>query len=138
MLRAPWLSARGNPARRVQAARAPGSGALHGPTQAGLRTDCRCSVVSGIMKKCVILQPSYIPWRGVFHQIYKSDIFVFYDDVQYDKHGWRNRNRVKTPKGPQWLTIPVHKKGNVEHQRAIQEIEICWERPWNKRHHLTL
>src|SRR5580692_4657424 len=87
---------------------------------------------------CVILQPSYIPWRGYFHQIQKADLFVFYDDAQYDKHGWRNRNRIKTPQGPQWLTIPVNKKGNVEHQRAIQEIEICWEQPWNKRHHLTL
>ena len=37
--------------------------------------------------KCVILQPSYIPWRGYFHQVYKSDLFIFFDDVQYDKHG---------------------------------------------------
>ena len=87
---------------------------------------------------CVILQPSYFPWRGYFHQVQKADFFVFYDDVQYDKHGWRNRNRVKTPQGPQWLTIPVKKKGNVEQQRSILETEICWERPWNKKHHLTL
>ena len=46
--------------------------------------------------KCVILQPSYIPWRGYFHQIHKADVFVFYDDVQYDDWGWRNRNRIKT------------------------------------------
>jgi hypothetical protein len=58
--------------------------------------------------KCVILQPSYIPWRGYFHQILKSDIFVFYDDVQYDKHGWRNRNRIKTHQGVIWLSIPVY------------------------------
>ena len=49
--------------------------------------------------KCVILQPSYIPWRGYFHQIEKADLFVFYDDVQYDDRGWRNRNRVKTEQG---------------------------------------
>lgn len=84
--------------------------------------------------KCAILQPSYIPWRGYFHQIQKSDVFVFYDDVQYDKHGWRNRNRIKTAQGTQWLTIPVRKKGNVEDAREIREIEINWERPWNRKH----
>ncbi len=63
--------------------------------------------------KCAIIQPSYIPWRGYFHQIDKSDIFIFYDDVQYDKHGWRNRNRIKTHQGTIWLTIPVHSSGVV-------------------------
>jgi hypothetical protein len=87
---------------------------------------------------CVILQPSYLPWRGYFHQIQRADYFVFYDDVQYDKHGWRNRNRIKTPQGPQWLTIPVKKKGNIERRREILEIEIDWERPWNKKHYLTI
>src|SRR5580704_5319561 len=79
-----------------------------------------------IAMTCVFLQPSYIPWRGYFHQIQKADVFVFYDDVQYDKHGWRNRNRIKTSQGPQWLTIPVNKKGNVASKRAIQEVEISW------------
>jgi len=57
--------------------------------------------------KLVILQPGYLPWLGFFDQMAQSDIFVFYDDVQYDKHGWRNRNRIKTSQGPQWLTVPV-------------------------------
>ena len=90
------------------------------------------------MNKCVILQPSYIPWRGVFHQIQKSDTFVFYDDVQYDKHGWRNRNRVKTPKGPQWLTIPVHSKGNVLEHTPINKIQIDWNAPWPRKHWETI
>jgi len=84
--------------------------------------------------KCVILQPSYIPWRGYFHQIYKSDLFVFYDDVQYDKEGWRNRNIIKTSQGTQWLTIPVHTKGVVEENINIKDIEICWDKPWNEHH----
>ena len=88
--------------------------------------------------KCAILQPSYIPWRGYFHQIQKADVFVFYDDVQYDKHGWRNRNRIKTAGGTQWLTIPVQKKGNVAEAREIREIEISWDRPWNRKHLSTL
>lgn len=84
--------------------------------------------------KCVILQPSYIPWRGTFHQIFMADLFVFYDDVQYDKHGWRNRNRIKTHQGGQWLTIPVHNKGNVIENTPIHRIEIAWEQAWAERH----
>jgi hypothetical protein len=84
--------------------------------------------------KVVILQPSYIPWRGYFHQIAKADLFVFYDDVQYDKRGWRNRNRIKTPKGPFWLTIPVLGKGVQTHQIPIHKIQICWDRDWNRDH----
>lgn len=83
---------------------------------------------------CVILQPSYIPWRGYFHQIQKADVFVFYDDVQYDKHGWRNRNRIKNSQGGQWLTIPVHNRGVVVESIPINTIEIAYEQPWRERH----
>lgn len=81
----------------------------------------------------VILQPSYIPWRGYFDQIKRSDLFVFYDDVQYDKHGWRNRNQIKTAQGKQWLTIPVHSKG-VTGGVPIKEVRIDWSRPWAGSH----
>jgi len=84
--------------------------------------------------KGVILQPSYIPWRGHFDQINKADLFIFYDDVQYDKHGWRNRNRIKTRQGGLWLTIPVHSKGVVVEDIPINQIEIAWEQPWSDRH----
>lgn len=87
---------------------------------------------------CVILQPSYIPWRGYFHQICKADCFVFYDDVQYDARGWRNRNRIKTPGGPAWLTIPVYKKGCQVHHTPIHEICICPDTPWQVKHWRTL
>ena len=83
---------------------------------------------------CVILQPSYIPWRGYFDQINRADVFIFYDDVQYDKHGWRNRNQIKTDHGRQWLTIPVHSGGVVDQNRPIREVEIDWSKPWNKTH----
>ncbi len=88
--------------------------------------------------KCVILQPSYIPWRGYFHQIQKADVFVFYDDVQYDKHGWRNRNLIKAPKGPQWLTIPVYSKGAISKHTPINEMRIVWDRDWTRTHWGTL
>lgn len=86
----------------------------------------------------VILQPSYIPWRGYFDLIRRADVFVFYDDVQYDKHGWRNRNRIKTPSGPQWLTIPVASKGNVTTGLSLADARIVWTRDWAKKHVLTL
>ncbi len=88
--------------------------------------------------RCAIIQPSYIPWRGYFDQIYKSDIFVFYDDVQYDKHGWRNRNRIKTHQGTQWLTIPVHSAGVVIEHAPINQIEIDWHTSWNRKHWNTI
>jgi len=81
----------------------------------------------------VILQPSYIPWRGYFDQIRRADLFIFYDDVQYDKHGWRNRNQIKTAQGKQWLTIPVHSKGVTE-GIPIKDVRIDWSKPWAKNH----
>jgi hypothetical protein len=84
--------------------------------------------------KCVILQPSYIPWRGYFHQMQKADLFIFCDDVQYNTAGWRNRNRIKTGNGAEWLTIPVHSKGTHGSGRQIKDMEICWDEPWNVRH----
>ena len=58
-----------------------------------------------------MLQPGYLPWLGFFDQLRRADVFVYYDDVQYDKHGWRNRNRIKTQNGPLWLTVPVRHAG---------------------------
>jgi hypothetical protein len=84
--------------------------------------------------KVVILQPSYIPWRGYFDQIQTADLFVFYDDVQYDKRGWRNRNRIKTSTGPIWLTIPVFNRGAQTEHIPINQIRIVWDRPWNQEH----
>ncbi len=81
----------------------------------------------------VILQPSYIPWRGYFDQIRKAELFVFYDDIQYDKHGWRNRNQIKTHQGKQWLTIPVHTRG-VTNGTPIKDVRIDWSKPWPKNH----
>jgi hypothetical protein len=72
--------------------------------------------------RAVILQPSYLPWRGYFDLIHRADVFVFYDDVQYDKNGWRNRNRIKTPHGTKWLTIPVPQRGVVSGKVAINAV----------------
>jgi WbqC-like protein family len=85
----------------------------------------------------VILQPSYIPWRGYFDQIQRAELFIFYDDVQYDKHGWRNRNQIKTPQGKRWLTIPVHAAG-ATHGVLIKDVRIDWSKPWAQNHLKTL
>jgi hypothetical protein len=82
--------------------------------------------------RVVILQPSYLPWLGYFDQMFKSDVFVVYDDVQFDKHGWRNRNRIKTPQGPQWLTVPVltHSQGKPSNR----DVRIPPGDPWRRKH----
>ena len=79
------------------------------------------------------MQPSYIPWRGYFDLIRRVDSFVFYDDVQYDRRGWRNRNRIKTPTGTRWLTIPVHARGSQVLKRSISSIRMA-EEDWPLAH----
>lgn len=74
------------------------------------------------MKKVAILQSNYIPWKGYFDIIGTVDEFILYDDMQYTRRDWRNRNQIKTPQGVQWLTIPVKVKG--KYHQAIRETEI--------------
>ncbi len=74
------------------------------------------------MKKVAIVQSNYIPWKGYFDMIASVDEFILYDDMQYTRRDWRNRNQIKTPNGVQWLTIPVRVKGKY-HQK-IRETEI--------------
>jgi len=83
---------------------------------------------------CVILQPSYIPWRGYFDQIRCADVFVFYDDVQFDKGGWRHRNKIYTPAGPQWLSIPVKSKGHLLNALQVKDVLIDWSQNWIVKH----
>jgi hypothetical protein len=64
----------------------------------------------------------------------KADIFVFYDCVQYDDRGWRNRNKIKIANDAQWLTIPVNSKGCQTLKTPINEIPIVWESLWNEKH----
>ena len=87
------------------------------------------------MKTISILQPSYLPWIGYFEQIERSDVFVFYNDVQYTKNDWRNRNKIKTPKGWEWLTVPVKSKGKFG--AKINEVDIM-EGNAIKKHFRTL
>ncbi len=86
------------------------------------------------MNRIAVLQPSYLPWLGFFEQMMSVDTFVFYDDVQYTKNDWRNRNRIKTKDGFLWLTIPV--KGSTSLQ--IREVRIDNNQNWQEKHQKTL
>jgi len=66
------------------------------------------------MKKVAILQSNYIPWKGYFDLIAAVDEFILYDDMQYTRRDWRNRNQIKTPQALQWLTVPVQVKGKYD------------------------
>jgi hypothetical protein len=74
------------------------------------------------MKKIAIVQSNYIPWKGYFDLIALVDEFVLFDDMQYTRRDWRNRNQIKTSRGVQWLTVPVVVKG--KYTQKINETEI--------------
>jgi hypothetical protein len=91
--------------------------------------------LTGSGKRVAIVQSCYIPWKGYFDLINSVDEFVLYDDRQFTRRDWRNRNRIKTPQGTQWLTIPVEVKGRY-HQRIDQT--VISEPDWADRHWKTL
>ncbi len=77
-------------------------------------------------------QPQYIPWLGYFHKIAKSDVFVFLDNVQYKEREFQNRNKIRTPEGWIWLTVPVISKGKG--RQNIHEVAIDNEIQWQEKH----
>lgn len=87
------------------------------------------------MKRIAILQSNYIPWKGYFDILGSVDEFVVYDEVQYTKNDWRNRNVIKASKGPLWLTIPVRHTGRFG--QTIDSTEVSDPR-WTKKHWQTL
>lgn len=74
------------------------------------------------MKKVAIVQSNYIPWKGYFDLIASVDEFILFDDMQFTRRDWRNRNLIKTPQGTQWLTVPVEVKGKFS--QTIRETRI--------------
>ena len=89
------------------------------------------------MRRIAVLQPSYMPWLGYLDQIARCDKFVFYDDVQYDKNGWRNRNRIRSnaKDGWTWLTVPVRLDS---HLPRICDVQTDARVPWRRKHRKTL
>jgi hypothetical protein len=72
--------------------------------------------------KILITQPTFLPWIGYFDLIEKSDLIVFFDDVQFDKRSWQQRNQIKTANGLEWLSIPVFTKG--KRFQKIKDVKI--------------
>lgn len=87
------------------------------------------------MKKLVITQSNYIPWKGYFDAINFADELILYDDMQYTRRDWRNRNKIVTPNGLLWLTIPVVNKG--KYFQKINETLIDGD-GWAQEHWKTI
>lgn len=82
-------------------------------------------------------QPNYLPWVGYFYKLKQADIFVILDSVQFPRgRSWVNRNRIKTPSGQLWISVPVKKKGMG--LQLIREVEIDNTQNWGKKHLLSL
>lgn len=77
-------------------------------------------------------QPAYLPWLGYFHKIARADVFVYLDTVQFEKNSFINRNRLKTPQGVQWLTVPVKLKGHIG--STLIDTQIDDVQPWRIKH----
>ncbi len=79
-----------------------------------------------------IHQPNFLPWPGYFYKLARADVFVFLDNAQYIKESFINRNRIKTPSGAQWLTVPVCSSGKPV--QTIQEVQMVPAARWRRKH----
>jgi hypothetical protein len=86
------------------------------------------------MKRIALIQSAYIPWRGFFDLIGRCDEYVIYDTAQFSKGHWHNRNKIKTSRGSEWITIPVVTRSKLG--QPIEEVEIA--EPWAERHWRTI
>ncbi len=111
------------------------AGAASGPAQqpSSLAKGPMAGTQTG--KRVAIVQSNYIPWKGYFDLINRVDEFILFDDMQYTRRDWRNRNLIKTARGPAWLTIPVETKG--KYLQKINETTVS-DPTWNVRHWKTL
>ena len=75
------------------------------------------------------IQSNFLPWRGYFDFIREVDLFIIHDDIQYTKGDWRNRNKIKTTRGPEWITVPVNYR---QSSQLIEETTIDDSKPWAK------
>lgn len=96
-----------------------------------VRADAGSTVTAPPGKRVAILQSNYIPWKGYFDLIHSVDEFILFDDMQYTRRDWRNRNKIKTKDGLHWLTIPVEVKG--KYYQKIRETVVS-DPAWNRQH----
>lgn len=86
--------------------------------------------------RVAIMQPTYLPWSGYFGLMQEVDLFIFLDNVQFSRRSWQQRNQIKSPSGPIWLTVPVQKKGKRD--QLISEIEIDSSTVFNTSHQKSI
>lgn len=85
------------------------------------------------MKKIAILQSNYLPWKGVFDMMHQADTFVFLEDVQYTEQDWRNRNKILTKQGTNWIIVPI--RNSNKFGQLIYEAEIDNRSYWQRKHY---
>jgi WbqC-like protein family len=85
--------------------------------------------------RCAIMQPTYLPWVGYFNLISQVDIFVFLDDVQFERRSWQSRNRILLDGNEHWLTVPVHSERQTQ---RLDTIQIDFSQKWQRKHVLGL
>lgn len=86
------------------------------------------------MRLVAIHQPHYLPWLRYFEKIARADVFIVLDNIQFNKNGWQNRNRVKTAQGAQLLSVPV----GHGHTQQLDEVRIAGDGRWARKHARTL
>jgi hypothetical protein len=80
--------------------------------------------------KVGIIQSNFLPWRGYFDFIRETDLFILHDDLQFTKGDWRNRNRIKTERGLEWITVPVQYRHT---RQLIEETPVDYSTPWAQK-----
>ncbi len=84
--------------------------------------------------KIAIHQPQYLPWLGYLDKLDSADVFILLDTVQFRKHEWQNRNRIRTRNGWQWLTVPILDR----FPERIDQVEISTATDWPRKHRQAL
>lgn len=109
---------------------------IHGPDDVPVTANPEGRGGIGRSRKTTVAvhQPDFLPYLGLFRKMKDCDIFILYDTAQYSKNGFHNRNRIKTPRGPVWITVPVGAPGF----RPIHSVRIDNSRDWGRRLWRTL
>jgi len=89
-------------------------------------------VGTALNKTLAAHQPNYLPWSGLFSKLAVASVWVVADDIQFAKHSFTNRNRIRTNEGWQWLTVPVRTGGRGAQE--ISAVEIDDSAPWRRKH----
>lgn len=83
-----------------------------------------------------IMQPTFLPWVGYFYMISKSDLFIFLDDVQFERRSFQSRNKILVGNTSKIITVPVNSKNKFN--QLIKETEVNYDQDWTKKHLKTI